>query len=282
MTSRRKFIQSGVALAGLNLLPSLNLTTMASQPQTERPKAGFKLRFAIASDGHYGQPGTDGDKFYADLVSWLNKEHQDNHLDLVIINGDLVHDRPDLLSKIKQTYLDKLPAPCFTVPGNHDHVDAAMWKAAFGYEDNHVVDKGDVGFILANTTDKQGKYICPDAVFLKASLEKFKSKPVVFVVLHVAPHQWVPEDAMNFVDCPEIIEMLHSYPNVKAAFHGHDHTLDGVRYTGKLPHLFDAHFGGNWGTDYKGYRIVEVAADNSINTYQVNASRNPILNTNKL
>jgi hypothetical protein len=157
MNSRRKFLQSGVALAGLNLLPSVNLFAGPSSPQIKKP-ADFKLRFAVASDGHYGQPGTDGDKFYSDLVKWLTKEHQDNHLDMVIINGDLVHDRPDLLPKIKQTYLDKLPVPCYTVPGNHDHVDAAMWKAVFGYEDNHVVDKGDVG-ICTGQHNRQAREI---------------------------------------------------------------------------------------------------------------------------
>jgi len=58
--------------------------------------------------------------------------------------------------------------------------------------------------------------------------------------------------------------------------------LDGVRYTDKLPHFFDSHIGGDWGTDYKGYRIVEVDEQNAIYTYQVNASQNPVLNSAKL
>ncbi|PJJ79760.1 metallophosphoesterase family protein [Mucilaginibacter auburnensis] len=280
MNSRRKFIQTGMALGGLSLLPSIDLFA-GEKKLLVKPAADLKLRFVVASDGHYAQPGTDGDKFYGDLITWLKKEHKDNHLDMVIINGDLVHDRPDLLPKLKKTYLDKLPVPCYAVPGNHDHVDAAMWKAIFGYEDNFIVDKGDVGFVLANTTDKTGKYVCPDDAFLKRSLDAFKNKPVVFVVLHVPPHLWLPEEKGNFIECPEIIELLHSYPNVKAVLHGHDHSLDVIRYTGKLPHIFDAHFGGNWGTAYKGYRIFEIGKDNSINTYQVNASQNPVINSAK-
>jgi hypothetical protein len=37
-----------------------------------------------------------------------------------------------------------------------------------------------------------------------------------------------------------------------------------------LPYLFDAHFGGNWGTEYRGFRVVEVMKDNSILTYMMN------------
>ena len=40
--------------------------------------------------------------------------------------------------------------------------------------------------------------------------------------------------------------------------------------------------GGNWGTDYHGYRVVEVDDNYGIYTYQVNASQDPRLNSNKL
>lgn len=284
MSNRRGFIKSGIiGVAGINLLPAVNSFAKAiDHHQLVRADGKFKLRFALVSDGHYAQPGTESDVFYTRMIDWMNKEHQNNHLDLVIVNGDLVHNRPDLLGKVKETYLDKLAVPYYTIPGNHDFADAAIWKRVFGYEDKYTVDKGEIGFVFANTANTKGEYVCPDYDFLKRSLDGFKSKSIVFVVLHIAPHQWLPEEKTIFLDCPEIVELLHAYPNVKAAFHGHDHTLDGVRYTGKLPHLFDSHFGGNWGTEYKGYRVVEVGTDNQIYTYQVNASQNPMLNSNKL
>jgi 3',5'-cyclic AMP phosphodiesterase CpdA len=282
MNSRRKFLQSGLAaMAGISILPAIDSFAGQTRFIPAKNRENISLRFAIASDGHYAQPGTDSDLFYSDLIKWLNNEHRTNHLDMVIINGDLVHNRPDLLQKVKETYLDRLPVPYYTIPGNHDFADAAIWKNIFGYEDKYIVDKGSTGFIFANTADTKGGYICADHNFIKASLEQFKNKKTVFVVLHIAPHQWLPEEKSIFMDCPQIVDLLHSYPNVKAAFHGHDHSLDGIRYTSKLPHLFDAHFGGSWGTAYKGYRIVEVMADKQISTYQVNASQNPKLNANK-
>ncbi|MXV16349.1 metallophosphoesterase family protein [Hufsiella ginkgonis] len=283
MNSRRRFLKTGLTgLAGVTLLPPVD--SFAGPAGSVAPSAAgkFKLRFALASDGHYGQPGIDSDGFYNDLVKWLTREHRDNHLDLVIINGDLVHDRPDLLPKVKSTFLDKLPVPYHTLPGNHDFADAALWKRVFGYEDNYMFEFGDIGFVLANTANTRGEYVCPNPVFLKEAFEKMKSKKIVFTVLHIAPHRWTPEEESIFLECPEVLEILHAYPNIKAVFHGHDHSLDGVRYTNKLPHLFDSHFGGNWGTDYKGYRIVEVTAENQVVTYQVNASMNPRLNSTRL
>ena len=283
MSNRRKFITSALTgLAGISLLPAVNAFAGDGHPILSPKTGDTKLRFAIASDGHYAQPDSDSDTFYKNLIDWLTKEHQQNHLDFVIVNGDLVHNRPDLLVKVKETYLDKLPVPYHTIPGNHDFANAKIWKSVFGYEDKYTLEFGDIGFVLANTANTKGGYVCPDNTFLKASFEKFKSKSVVFAILHIPPHQWMPEEKDIFLNCPETLDLLHAYPNIKAAFHGHDHTLDGVRYTNKLPHFFDSHFGGNWGTDYKGYRVVEINNSNQIFTYQVNASQNPRLNANKI
>ncbi|MES2266841.1 MAG: metallophosphoesterase [Bacteroidota bacterium] len=281
MFNRRKFIATGATgLAGVFLLPAINSFANVWNAYTSKP-AKLKLRFAQASDIHYGQPGTNFAENTANMVKWLNADHAQNHLDMVIINGDLVHNRPDLLPEVKTKYLDKLNVPYQTIPGNHDYADSTVWKSVFNYEDHYTVEHGDIAFVLANTADTRGKYVCPDNAFIKASLDKFANKKIVFVVLHIPPVKWQPNE--GFLDCPETVSLLHSYPNVKATFHGHDHLLDGVRYTGdKFPHFFDSHIGGDWGTDYRGYRIVEVNEQNEIFTYQVNASQNPRLNSNKL
>ena len=45
---------------------------------------------------------------------------------------------------------------------------------------------------------------------------------------------------------------------------------DGVKEKDNIPYLFDAHFGGNWGTRYKGFRVVELYNDNTVATYIMN------------
>ncbi|KQR67467.1 metallophosphoesterase [Pedobacter sp. Leaf176] len=276
MRDRRFFLKGSLAsilLTGLSPVVGLADDFTDSVLPTNN---ATKLRFAIASDGHYGQPGTNYKTDHENIVRWLNTAHEKTPLDFVIINGDLVHDRPELLPELKSLYFDKFKFPFYAIPGNHDHADAKIWKSVLGYEDNFSFEKNGVGFVMANTSDLKGTYICPDNGFLKREFEKFKDLKTVFVILHIPPHFWVPESP--FVECKDTLDLLHIYPNIKAVFHGHDHSLDSVFYTQKLPHFFDAHIGGSWGTAYKGYRIVEVSQDHKISTYQVNASNNPVLN----
>ncbi|MDQ1142661.1 metallophosphoesterase family protein [Pedobacter agri] len=276
--SRRNFIKetvSSLLLAGIS-------SSAAGIVEHALPDENLKvrLRFAIASDGHYGQPGTDYKTDHDNLIRWLNQTHEKTPLDFVIINGDLVHDQPGLLIEVKKDYYDRLKIPFYAIPGNHDHADTAHWMSVFGYEDNFSFEKSGVGFVLANTSNTEGNYLAPDNQFLKMELDKFKSLTTVFVILHIPPHIWVPQNP--FVESEATISLLHSYSNVKAVFHGHDHSLDAVFYTGKLPHFFDSHIGGNWGTAYKGFRIVEVGLDEKIYTRQINASNHPILNEQQL
>ena len=277
MTDRREMIRQGMlAAAGLWVLPDIHAFADKDRQYKSPQHLPRSFRMAFASDIHYGQANTGFAEHTENLIRWLNADHAKNHLDLVIINGDLVHNRPDLLPEIKTKYLDRLTMPYYTIPGNHDYADADTWQKVFGYADKYCIDREQAVFVLANTADTKGDYICPDIAFLKKSLDTYRDRKTVFVVLHIPPLNWIKEDA--FTDCPGVVNLLHQYPNVKAAFHGHDHLLDGVRYTGKLPHFFDAHIGGDWGTVYRGYRIVEISEEDHINTYQVNASADPVIN----
>lgn len=282
MTTRRKFLGTVTGIAGLSLLPAINTFASVNNDYDKHSEGKLKLRFAIASDLHYGEPGTDFTLHADNMVKWLNADHAKNHLDFVVINGDIVFNRPELLPEVKQKYLDKITVPCYTIPGNHDFADGAIWKNAFGYDDKYSVEHGDIAFILVNTADTKGDFYCPDNAFIKNELDKFKDKKIVFVAMHVPPVQWLKREEEYFMNCPDTVKLFHAYPNVKAVFHGHDHYLDSVRFSEKLPHFFDSHLGSNWGTAYRGYRIVEVSDDNTIYTYQVNASQNPVLNSNKI
>ena len=64
--------------------------------------------------------------------------------------------------------------------------------------------------------------------------------------------------------------MLSKHKNVKAVFHGHEHDQDGIFKKDETSFIFDSHIGGSWGTDYKGFRVVEVLKNNSLVTYMMN------------
>lgn len=280
MQNRRKFLKNTlITAAGISMLPDKAIIA-STVPHPKAPAAAkLKLRFALISDGHYGQKDTDYKKFFSNAVSWLNADHGRQPIDFCIINGDIVHDRPDLLPETKQ-YFDRLKMPYYTVPGNHDFATTAIWKEVWGYDDNHSFASGDYGFVLGNTSNEKGEYLCPNVNFLKVTLDRFRTKKKVFVILHIPSHQW---ESVG-IQCPDVDELFAQYNNIAAIFHGHHHEQDAVKYSNdkKLAHFFDAHIGGSWGTAYKGYRIVEIDQQDQIATYQYNASQSPVLNENKL
>jgi hypothetical protein len=121
-------------------------------------------------------------------------------------------------------------------------------------------------FILLDSSNEKGEYLSPDLVWLKESLEGLKKQKQVFIFVHIPQAKWTK----NGIDTPAFLELLDKYPNIKAVFHGHEHDQDGVKMHGKIPFYFDAHIGGNWGTAYKGFRVVELNQDGSLVTYMLN------------
>ncbi|HEY6506042.1 MAG TPA: metallophosphoesterase, partial [Chitinophagaceae bacterium] len=99
-------------------------------------------------------------------------------------------------------------------------------------------------------------------------LEEHKKQKNVFIFIHINPGKLT----RHAVDCPAFFDLLSKYKNVRAVFNGHDHDEDNIKLKNDIPFIFDAHFGGNWGTTYKGFRVVELRKDNSLLTYILNPS----------
>jgi 3',5'-cyclic-AMP phosphodiesterase len=255
MTNRRVFFKS-LGLGGA--IPFLAYS-----------KSSTPLRFAIASDGHYGQEQTAYEMYFEHMVRWLNMEKENNGLDLAIFNGDLIHDKPDFLTKVKHS-LDQLLLPYWVVRGNHDQVTLQHWQATWGYPTNHVFECKGYAFVLADTSNQDGLYKCADLKWLEQALDTTRNKKGVFVFLHISQSDWTTHG----VHCPEVMNLLTGFDKVKAVFHGHDHQEDHVKYFHKKPFLYSGHFGGSWGVEYKGYRIVEAMPDDTFITFQYNPQAN--------
>lgn len=251
MLRRREFLQLSVGL-------------LAFGCQKPAAKSAKNLRFAVASDGHYGQPNTDFKLYHENIIKNLQKEHAERRLDFVVFNGDLFHDNVAFLPDVKKVF-DSLGLPYYVTRGNHDHVTPEQWRATWGYDLNHAVEIGKNAIILADTSNIKGEYLCPDIPWIDKQLAGFAKKENVFLFMHIPAKMW----SEHGTECPELEKMLGKYSNLKAMFHGHDHAIDMGKTTSK-PAFFDGHYGGNWGVSYRGYRIVETQADNKCYTYQFN------------
>lgn len=263
---------SNLKICRRSILKSALPITLAPSMLIPRDKKSH-IRFIVASDGHFGQPNTPYENNHKEFVRWVNQEKFQKGVDFLILNGDLIHDDPTLLYDFK-TVMKPLQVPYYVVRGNHDRVAPDVWKSTFGYETNHSFTRDEYAFILVDTSNEQGKYRCPDFDWVKNEINRYSNLKGIFLFMHITPAKWT----VHGVDCPELRKLFSDTPNLKAIFHGHDHNEDSVKTEGGKPYFFDGHFGGNWGTTYRGYRVVEIQSDGSWTSYQYNASAEPVIN----
>jgi Icc protein len=272
--NRRKFLQLGfktvVVIGAGNMLRACTGKELVLPSENE-----IQLRFAIASDGHYGQPNTDYVTKHDEMLAWLQADQQARGLNFIMINGDLYHDRIDRLPPVKKLW-DQLPVQYYVSHGNHDKVDENIWEETWNMKWHYVFERDDAVFLVLNTADKTGKYICPDLEWTKTELDKYQSKKQLFVFMHITPFP------LGGLDCPELVDMFSKQQNLKAIFNGHNHDQDNVKEEEGKHYFFDGHVAGGWGTDYRGYRIVEILKDGNILTYQMNPIGKKIVNSDRV
>lgn len=232
---------------------------------SEEHKRKVKLRFVVASDGHYGQPKTDYENYFATVVSKINEAHEKNPFAFCVINGDIIHDDKKHFPAAKKA-LDALHPKYYVSQGNHDHVTAEEWEAIWNMPVNLDFTIKKNSFLVATTSNEKGTYLCPDLKWVETKLQEHSKQDNIFIFIHINPGKLTK----HAVDCPELFELFAKHKNIRSVFNGHDHDEEGIKMKDGIPFVFDAHFGGSWGTDYRGFRIVELMKDNSIVTYIMN------------
>lgn len=259
--SRRKFIQQ---ISAASLLLAGGVVPL-SAAETESLQKKSKLRFVIASDLHYGQEGTTFVENAQTFVRHVSEFHRHNRLDFCVVNGDVIHDAKEFLAPAKQQ-LDKLPVNYYVTKGNHDMVSESYWNEVWGMPTEHDVIHGEYSVLLASTSNENGEYLSPDLVWMEKKLNDYSAQQGVFIFVHIPQSKWTK----FAIDTPEFFNLINQRKNVKAVFHGHEHEEDGVKMVKGIPYLFDSHMGGNWGTPYKGFRVMDVLKDGSLLTYIMN------------
>lgn len=273
--NRREFIFKTTGYAAL--LTGTCSFTAITESQYKTIAGERTSRFAVASDGHFGQPNTDFDAFHTEAIDWINAENESKKIDFVVFNGDLVHDDESLLPKVKQ-HFDRLKMPYHVSRGNHDRCGTNTWRQIWGKDTNHSFVLSGNAFIILDTSNAKGDYLCPDKEWLVEALEKHRLEKNLFVFMHITPVKWTSAG----IDCPEVIALFALQKNLRGVFHGHDHDEDFVKEADGKYYFFDSHIGGNWGTSYRGYRIVEITETNDIITYQVNPQQRNFVNKTKI
>lgn len=220
------------------------------------------FRFTVASDGHFGQEDTSYENYFSTIVDKINKYHSVAPSEFVVYNGDIIHDDPTFINPAYQA-LSKSELPFYVTKGNHDMVTPEVWEETWGYPQNHAIEFEDRVVLLGTTSNVDGDYLCPDNQWFQQQLNTYKKANEIYIFLHITPNNWTD----NGIDCPAFHNLLAGYDNITAVFNGHDHHEDGIKIEGEIPFMFDGHFGGSWGTDYRGFRVVEKLKDGTLRTY---------------
>jgi predicted phosphodiesterase len=257
--SRRQFVKN-ISFASAFFMGG-GFQSLSSQ-DVDALKDQVKMRFAVASDAHYGQPNTPYEAMMDTIIDKINLFHGSNPLDFCVMNGDIVHDEKSFLAQAKQK-IDGLKVPYFVTRGNHDKCSSDYWEQVWNMPLNHQKIVKNSLVLLGDTSNEQGTYVSPDLAWLEAQLEANKKRKNIFLFLHITQAKWTK----NGIETPAFFELIKKYSNIRAVFHGHEHDQDGVQMIGKLPFLFDSHIGGSWGTPHKGFRVVELLNSGTVITY---------------
>ena len=257
--SRRHFVKN-ISFASAFFMGG-GFQSLSSQ-DVDALKDQVKMRFAVASDAHYGQPNTPYEAMMDTIIDKINLFHGSNPLDFCVMNGDIVHDEKSFLAQAKQK-IDGLKVPYFVTRGNHDKCSSDYWEQVWNMPLNHQKIVKNSLVLLGDTSNEQGTYVSPDLAWLEAQLEANKKRKNIFLFLHIPQAKWTK----NGIETPAFFELIKKYSNIRAVFHGHEHDQDGVQMVGKLPFLFDSHIGGSWGTSHKGFRVLELLNSGTVITY---------------
>lgn len=89
-----------------------------------------------------------------------------------MFNGDVIHDNPLFLSKVKRHFA-KLDMPVYASRGNHDRCSLSQWRHTWNDGLNYSFERGNAAFIVLDTSDENGALLCPDAGLVRDELQTY-------------------------------------------------------------------------------------------------------------
>ena len=124
---------------------------------------------------------------------------------------------------------------------------------------------GDTVILMASTSDEKGAYLPPDLDWLSARFKQYRDARHLLLFIHIPPVKWTA----NAIESVGFQDLARGQSNLRAVFHGHEHDQYGIKWKDGVPYLFDSHLGGNWGTAFRGYRVVELYRKGAMRTWMM-------------
>lgn len=158
-----------------------------------------------------------------------------NPVDAVLVSGDLTHDGGPAEFGLARELLERLDAPLYVMPGNHD--DRALLREAFdlpGVEAEPVDYSAEVGELRLVAFDSNvpgqdpGRYDIERLRWLDAELGKQPERPTVLAMHHPPLPTAVPEwDGINLEPGQRqlLAEVVARHPQLRAIVGGHLHRI---------------------------------------------------------
>ena len=213
-------------------------STPASKP-AEKDKT---YRIILSPDIHYTRKlqwsGLTSEERAQMWVDAIIAEHEEEPIDLVVLMGDISLDHwmhggnwledeeSDAEIFIWEQAIAKLPKEIevFALPGNHEQFGYDEWEIMMGNERQDYRVMGDHLILLLDNfadglnpeEDHDGVYTGVDMEYVNEIVAQYPDK-YIWIVTHFTH---LPFESEAFK------EFLRTNTNVKAIFHGHNHTLD--------------------------------------------------------
>lgn len=195
---------------------------------------GERFRFALLTDLHVTHSGTALD----DLLNSVNQLNATNHIDFVLVTGDLTEEGDRTSLQKVRTALDQLKVKYYVIPGNHEtkwsESGVTDFGTIFGGERFEFEHKGFLflGFNSGPLMRMADGHVVPqDISWMKDKLQQAGKEKPVFLVTHYPLQKG---DVDNWYD---VTDAVRPY-NIRAFLGGHYHSNRELTYDG-IPGLLN-------------------------------------------
>lgn len=217
-------------------------TTEAPESTTEAPDTTEKptddLRVIISSDIHYTYLqewyGTSYNVRIQHWVDTIKKEHAENPIDLLVINGDIsldywinggsvIKNNQSTSKNFVKNFVSKLPddIPVFIIPGNHEQYSDEDWLTITGnHREGHLLVGGRL-FIFLDTFGgdldpdyhHDGKYIGANVSYIEEVMAQNPNSDVYLIAHHFDTSK----------ETSAFRTLVRTNDRIKGLFAGHTH-----------------------------------------------------------